>query len=593
MAKDKLKRFLDGAIAKLRELQAAAGWTRQVDKARDARAQKKKKREEARALAESESEAQREQGGFVAAFRRGGLLEALFYLGAESVDAADEILDELGEIVRAGGELALDVGAWIISFYDLAAEVVVWLVHKTFILVARRIYAVRIRLQQYQKELSKIFMGTIIAATAIIAFLSSITVYEYSYNGRTLGVVRDQKDVLEIMDLVSEELTREYGSDVQINPDTDISFRPVLAQNREIDDADAVLRRFTYMGTMQTQAYALYAGEQLLAVLESEQAAQDVLDMLLAAYLDGSDVEYESAGFAEDTFIEACDTTLAEVVSREAAFESILHGGQAEVTYEVELGDTLYGIIEKLDVTMDELMDMNPQLNKDPNKNVLHVGDTFVISREVPLVTVETVEVATFAEPVDYETEYRDSSSYYEGEEVVIQSGKNGRARIKARITRDNGREVAREILSRKVIQEPVTKIVVRGTKPVPPKKGTGTFIRPVNVAIYSGYGWRWGRMHYGIDLPASIGTPIRASDGGTVTLAGWYYGYGLTVIIDHGGGYKTLYGHCNSISVSVGQQVYQGQTIAGVGVTGNVTGAHCHFEIFKNGVNVNPANYV
>ena len=99
--------------------------------------------------------------------------------------------------------------------------------------------------------------------------------------------------------------------------------------------------------------------------------------------------------------------------------------------------------------------------------------------------------------------------------------------------------------------------------------------------------------MHYGIDLSTSIGVPIKAADGGTVTLAGWYYGYGLTVIIDHGNNTTTLYGHCNELYVSAGEKVYQGQNIATVGNTGNSTGPHCHFEVKINGANVNPSNYL
>jgi murein DD-endopeptidase MepM/ murein hydrolase activator NlpD len=99
--------------------------------------------------------------------------------------------------------------------------------------------------------------------------------------------------------------------------------------------------------------------------------------------------------------------------------------------------------------------------------------------------------------------------------------------------------------------------------------------------------------MHYGVDFSTSTGTPIKAADGGTVTLSGWYYGYGYTVIIDHGSGVKTLYGHCSALYVSVGEKVYQGQTIAAVGNTGNSTGPHCHFEIIINGTNVNPENYL
>ncbi len=233
---------------------------------------------------------------------------------------------------------------------------------------------------------------------------------------------------------------------------------------------------------------------------------------------------------------------------------------------------------------------MNPRIK---DTMVLHVGDKFVTQQEVPLLTVETVEIATFAESIDYETKYKESSSYYKGETIVTQAGEKGKARVTARLTKQNGKTVERKDLSVKTIKEPVSKIVIKGTKSLPPTKGTGRFIRPVSVSVYRGYGPRWGRMHYGLDYAAPTGTTIRAADGGTVTKAGWSGAYGYRIVIDHGGGFKTLYAHCSSISVSAGQRVYQGQKIGAVGNTGRSTGAHCHFEIFKNGANVNPASYL
>ena len=224
---------------------------------------------------------------------------------------------------------------------------------------------------------------------------------------------------------------------------------------------------------------------------------------------------------------------------------------------------------------------------------MLHVGDKLNSQEEIPLLTVETVEITTMAESVPYETEYQTSSYYYEGETYVTRSGSNGRASITARLTKHNGKVVEREDLDSEIIIEPVNEIIVKGTKPVPPKIGTGTFIRPVNVGIYASYGYRWGRMHEGIDLAAPTGTPIKAADGGTVVSAGWHSNYGYMIIIDHGANTRTLYAHCSKLNVSAGNKVYQGQVIGLVGNTGRSTGPHCHFEIHINGRTVNPANYV
>jgi murein DD-endopeptidase MepM/ murein hydrolase activator NlpD len=116
--------------------------------------------------------------------------------------------------------------------------------------------------------------------------------------------------------------------------------------------------------------------------------------------------------------------------------------------------------------------------------------------------------------------------------------------------------------------------------------------IWPVSGPITSGFGWRWGRMHEGIDIGAACGTTIHAAASGTVIYAGWMDGYGNITIIDHGGGLATAYGHQSSIYVS-GGSVSQGQAIGAVGSTGHSTGCHLHFEVRVNGTPVNPLNYL
>lgn len=127
----------------------------------------------------------------------------------------------------------------------------------------------------------------------------------------------------------------------------------------------------------------------------------------------------------------------------------------------------------------------------------------------------------------------------------------------------------------------------------------TGKFMKPVDAAIGSGFGMRmhpilkYNRMHNGVDIGAKTGTPIRATADGVVLSTSSMRGYGLTVIIDHGGGITSLYAHCSAILVSAGQRVKQGQQIARVGSTGLSTGPHLHFEIRVNGSPVDPRRYI
>jgi murein DD-endopeptidase MepM/ murein hydrolase activator NlpD len=118
-------------------------------------------------------------------------------------------------------------------------------------------------------------------------------------------------------------------------------------------------------------------------------------------------------------------------------------------------------------------------------------------------------------------------------------------------------------------------------------------FVWPVHGILTSGYGWRWGRMHEGIDLAVGNGTPVVAAASGTVILAGWMGGYGNLVVVDHGNGIATAYGHNTSVTVGSGQSVAQGQLIAYSGNTGHSTGPHVHFEVRVGGSPVDPLGYL
>ena len=117
--------------------------------------------------------------------------------------------------------------------------------------------------------------------------------------------------------------------------------------------------------------------------------------------------------------------------------------------------------------------------------------------------------------------------------------------------------------------------------------------IWPVQGILTSPFGPRWGRIHEGIDIGASTGTPIVAAAAGRVIVSGWSGGYGYLVVVDHGNGMATAYAHNSSLVAGVGQQVAQGQLIAYVGNTGNSFGPHLHFEVRVNGGAVDPMGYL
>ena len=224
----------------------------------------------------------------------------------------------------------------------------------------------------------------------------------------------------------------------------------------------------------------------------------------------------------------------------------------------------------------------------------LQIGQKLTVTAPVPLVSVKSIERIQVSEKIPYQVTEKQDSSMYKGIRKVISSGIYGSKNVTYDIVKINNRLEEKIQIDEEIISNPVNEVVAIGTKAKPKTAPTGKFIRPYYGVVTSRYGSRWGRNHNGIDYGGRVGDPVKAADGGTVSFAGWDNGgYGKLIKINHGNGKVTYYAHLNSINVSVGQKVAQGQLIGKVGNTGRSTGPHLHFEIRINGKPVNPSNYV
>ena len=197
---------------------------------------------------------------------------------------------------------------------------------------------------------------------------------------------------------------------------------------------------------------------------------------------------------------------------------------------------------------------------------------------------------------ISFETVYKNSSAYYEGTKVVSVKGEKGEKDITYHVTYVDGVESGKVVFEENVTKDAVNEVILVGTKKS--TASTGSYAWPLNsVYITSSYGGRtlngYYDFHLGVDLRASSGTWVYASDGGEVVFAGYNGSYGYLIKIKHDNGDYTYYAHLSKIAVSSGTRVYKGQYIALSGATGNVTGAHLHFEIRKNGSTVNPVSYL
>ncbi len=427
----------------------------------------------------------------------------------------------------------------------------------------------------------------------MIGIINYNTAYEYSYNGRTLGVVKDKEDVLKIMDLVQSALTEERDIQVVIDQKDDIAFKRVSAMGQDvhIDTSEEVLKRMTYVGDINVKAYSITVNGKHAAVVDSEESARKVLDELKADYTDpGENVVVEDAKFVEDVQIKEVNTDLEKLQKEEEAKKALKTGAVVEKSHVVMAGETMADLAKEYDMSEAEIMELNPQAN--PRK--LEVGSEIKLKEEAPVVTLETSELITYEEDIDFDTKEKKSDKLYEGEKKVTKKGKKGTRVITARVEKSNGKESTKVPIVEKVEKEPTTEVVLVGTKERPPTIGSGEYIYPVdNYRLSSPFGPRWGRNHNGVDLACPMGTDVKAADGGTVTFAGYKGSFGYLVIIDHQNGMETYYAHNSELLVKEGDKVYQGYHIAEAGSTGRSTGPHCHFEIRVNGTPQDPLEYL
>lgn len=361
----------------------------------------------------------------------------------------------------------------------------------------------------------------------------------------------------------------------------------IMDPTRELNALTAVVEDNLTEKKAQSEPFPTSGFEAYLEEMLSGVEADD-------GVMDFSDVEYglTALDFGDD--IEIVDTYMMEdaFVSVEEAVEQMTSVQEKNAIYEVQSGDTLSQIAEKVNIDMDKIISLNDSIENE--LSVIRVGQEIVITQPEPPLSVERQEQIYCEEDYDADIIYIDNDDWYTTEEKTLQEPSAGHRKVAALVSYRNEKEVSREIIKEEVVMEAVPKIVEKGTK-IPP-----SYIKPISGGrISSTFGRRSAPTkgastnHQGIDWAVAKGTAVYASSGGTVTRAGWGSGYGYVVYIRHPDGKETRYAHLSKVLVSAGQTVKQGQKIALSGNTGRSTGSHLHFELRINGTAVNPLKYL
>jgi len=470
------------------------------------------------------------------------------------------------------------------------------------------------------------------------------TAYQVYLNGEVIGLIEDDASLYNLINNEQQAIKNEYNVD-NVYPPNVFEIVETKTFNKDYATPESIYQMIEERDDFTIRGYTITVRYNEEDYYEEEEVPEDfvinVLDVdvfneaiesfILAFvslndyndYINNEIEELTDIGqvitnmyFQEQIMIKESFISVNDKIYTDSAelAQDLLFGVDAEMdTYTVEAGDSIESISEEFELNPQEFLIANP--NYKSEDTILRVGDEVNVTLIDPQITFvyELYEVSD--EVVYYERETVRDNSKPVGYSEVTTAGRNGIERYRETYTVTNGvrsQEADVELLA--TIQEVQNQITTVG----PSRGGSISDYRdPVNLngawawptnrgyVITSYRGWRWGRMHQGIDISGAgnFGSSIYAAAGGTVTYVnntcpsqGRGYGdscggaMGNEVVIDHGNGYVTRYGHLHqTVLVRVGQTVSRGDRIGYMGNSGSSTGAHLHFEVLYNGSNINP----
>ena len=413
---------------------------------------------------------------------------------------------------------------------------------------------------------------------------------EVSLDGEHIGYVDNYNVIANADSVIKNKLvTLDDNQKWSMEPE----IRVVTTLGRDVVDERQLSDRILQASDENiVSATGLYVDGKFHGAVENPEKIKNAIDSLLAPYMDGN--ENKSVEFVQDVSLTDGIFFTETLVNADKLVEKITGLVAGEVWYTVVQGDSPSLIASKNNLRLKELYNLNPKLEG----GGLWVGDQVLVSQAVPFLQVKEVVREVRDVEISYKTEHKANNSMALGKTKTVQKGEKGLNKVTVDVTYIDGIAQSETIVETVVVKEPVTEIVEVGRYisqgVVLQNAGTGKFGWPTGggVRISRGFAGQYP-AHNGVDIAGPYGTPIYAADSGIVTTAKYTNrGYGVYVIIEHGNGYQTVYGHCSSLTVSYGQQVTKGQLIGYMGSTGNSTGNHLHFEIKSGNVRYDPYRY-
>ena len=420
---------------------------------------------------------------------------------------------------------------------------------------------------------------------AVVLFLSTHTLaIKVTMNDRVIGYVNNTDEYDAAVIKAEEVLTEQIGEESRIEsvPAYEIAM---VRRDKVLDEAE--LEKMVTQVSAETvgKNYGLFVDGTLIGTYNKESAILEMLENIKAPYKTSSGNEVavfvQNVEVLEGTYADSFAMTIAEMRSRLLTASTI-----EQYTWAEE--DTVEAVLAKYNMTSDMFNQLNPNL-----KEELEVGDKVNVVVVKPLVSVQVQRTIVYDEAIPHETDISYDPNVWKNKKTVVTEGVDGVSEITATVLLIDGVEQGREIISQIVTREPITEVVIEGTKEI---VSSGKYLWPIDSSFLITDRYfedRGERNHGALDIAATEGISIYACDAGTVIEANWYGTYGYQILILHDDGIYTRYAHCSALLVSEGEQVYQGQEIALLGNTGWSTGPHLHLEFIVDGEKTDPELFV
>lgn len=461
------------------------------------------------------------------------------------------------------------------------------------------------------------------------------SIYQVYLNGESIGLIENKQDLLDLIDKEQIEIKNKYKVD-KVYPPSGLDIQDVITYDNNISSVNDVYEKikdkepFTISGYEVTITYKetedITEGDDAEATEKQETETKEPIVMNVLKKQDFEEGFYDTiaAFVGSETLEKYSNGTQSEIVETGSKIENVywnediklkeaylsteeyIYTNSSDVSkyllfgtlqegkkYTVKDGDNISSVAEANNLNVDEFLVANPEFT---SANVLLTAGQQVNTALInPIVNIVYEEEKIEDVEVPFETEYQDDDTMYKGNNETIQQGENGETRVTEKIQYINGEIQGLYITSKQELTPAVNKIVKRGTKvssssgggyeyyDVPFTNDTWSWPTISPYVITSKYGWRWGKIHAGIDISGcGYNSPIYSIGDGIVVETGYHYSMGYYVYVAHGNNYYSVYMHMSKYNVKKGDTLSRGQQLGKMGNSGYSTGTHLHLGVYQ-----------